>query len=128
MTSKISARVTGHQGVAYCVRWSPDGSMLASSGHTTVRLWNFRTMEPIVVCHGHTGYVERVAWRPSGELVASVSADKIVRLWGAPGGERVAMLGGHTDWVHGVTWSPDSSTLATCGGKDDGTIRLWEPL
>jgi len=101
---------------------------LASSGHTTVRFWDFRTMEPLAIGHGHTGHVLRVAWHPSGKLVASGSADKIVRLWSAPNAERIAMLGGHSDWVHGVTWAPDGRTLASCGGAQDGTIRVWQPV
>lgn len=119
--------LTGHNLVVYCVRWSPDGSILASSGNTTVRLWSAGSGALLHTLTGHSGYVLRVAWRPDGRLIASGSADRAVGLWDARAGTLIAMLGGHSDWVHGVTWSPDGGMLASCGGTDDGTIKLWAP-
>ena len=117
--------LTGHNGVAYCVRWSPDGKMLASSGNTTVRLWNFANGEPIATLTGHNGYVLRVAWRPDGSALASSSADKMVRIWSVELKKTVAILAGHTDWVHGIYWFPDGQHLASCGGAQDGSLRFW---
>ncbi|HUY78243.1 MAG TPA: hypothetical protein VMV29_15820 [Ktedonobacterales bacterium] len=64
----------------------------------------------------------------SGVMLAS--ADKTVMLWETQtqAQRQVATLGGHTDWVHGVDWSPDGMAVASCGGKEDGTIRLWAPV
>ncbi len=119
--------LAGHSQIVYCVRWSPDGRTIASSGHTTVRLWDGRFGEERAILHGHTGHVLRVAWRRDSALLASSSADRSVIIWDAQAGRQITLLGGHTDWVHGVEWSPDGNRLATCGGKDDGTIRFWSP-
>ncbi len=102
--------------------------MLASSGHTTVRLWRFATGELLGVLSGHTGHVLRVAWRPDGAIVASASADMLVRLWDVRAAKAIVALGGHTDWVHGVTWSPGGTMLASCAGAQDGTVRFWRPM
>jgi WD40 repeat protein len=118
--------LTGHTDVAFCVRWSPDGSLLASSGHTTVRLWRFTTGESLAVLPGHTGHVLRVAWRPDGAIIAAASADMIVRLWDVRAAKPIVALGGHTDWVHGVTWSPGGTVLASCAparGRAGGKHR-----
>lgn len=124
-TSRLVRTLTGHQVVAHCVRWSPNGALLASSGNTTVRLWEAATGEPLTVFSGSEGHVLRVAWSPDQQLVASGAADHMARLWSVRRGKAIAALGGHSDWVHGVAWSPSGDTLATCGGAQDGTIRLW---
>lgn len=117
--------LTGHNGVVYCVRWSPDGRLLASSGNTSVRLWNFANGESLAALTGHNGYVLRLAWRPDGLAIASSSADKLVRIWSVETQRTVAILAGHTDWVHGIYWFPSGHRLASCGGAQDGSLRLW---
>ncbi|HEX8982489.1 MAG TPA: TIR domain-containing protein [Ktedonobacterales bacterium] len=124
-TGRLVRTLTGHHLVAHCVRWSPDGALLASSGNTTVRMWRADTGAELTVFNGSQGHVLRVAWSPDQQLIASGSADHMVRLWSVRHGRAIANLGGHSDWVHGVAWSPNGDTLATCGGAQDGTIRLW---
>ncbi len=120
--------LAGHQSIAYCMRWSPDGKLIASSGHTTVRVWDAARATVQNVFAGHTGHVLRLAWRPDGAIIASGSADRNVRLWNVRTGKALVTLSGHGDWVHGVAWSPDGQLLASCGGAQDGTIKLWGPV
>src|SRR5829696_4984619 len=74
---------------------------------------------------GHTNWVNDVAFRPGGELLASASDDRTVRLWdvetGKPHGEP---LKGHTKWVNDVEFSPDGELLASASA--DKTVRLWD--
>src|SRR5207247_1679671 len=71
----------------------------------------------------HARDVNRVAFSPSGKLVASASDDRTVRLWAlAGGGERV--LRGHRDAVVDVVFSADGRTVATA--SLDHTVRLWD--
>lgn len=75
--------------------------------------------------YGHDSVINRVAWSPKENVLASTSFDKTVKLWDLR--ERGAMarvLEGHTDWVSSVTWSPTGDALAS--GSGDGTIRLWD--
>lgn len=126
-SGRLVRTLAGHQDVAHCVRWSPDGALLASSGNTTVRVWRAATGEPLIVFNGSQGHVLRVAWSPDQQYIASGAADRMARIWSLKLGKAIAVLGGHHDWVHAVAWSPGGETLATCGGAQDGTIRLWRP-
>jgi WD40 repeat protein len=123
-TGALHAVLKGHTGDAYDVKFSPDGTTLASaSADQTVRLWNVATGESRVL-GGHTNEVSSVAFSPDGTMLASGS-DNIVRLWDVATGEsRVLEVHPAGVWVWYVTFSPDGSTLVASG--EDGTIRLWD--
>ena len=43
------------------------------------------TMQPpLLRLRGHEGSIHRVAWAPSGDVVASASDDRSLRVWGLP--------------------------------------------
>src|SRR5262249_24528110 len=115
--------LTGHTNVVYSVAWSPGGSLLASAGDQTTRLWATTSRNARATLTGHTGYVRSVAWSPDGRHVASASRDQTVRLWDTTSGKPLATLIGQTDWVQAVAWSPDSRRLAST--SSDQTVCLW---
>lgn len=76
---------------------------------------------------GHTGPVERVAYRPDGRVAVTASGDATARLWNVTDPLRPKALGvakGHTGGVLAAAFSKDGKTLATASA--DGTARLWD--
>ena len=40
--------------------------------------------------------------------------------------QEVDLFTGHTSWVTSIAYSPDGAMLASGGGREDNTIRLWD--
>ncbi|GAA1625540.1 hypothetical protein GCM10009733_022830 [Nonomuraea maheshkhaliensis] len=75
---------------------------------------------------GHTGPVERIAYRPDGRVAVTASGDTTARLWNVTDPLRPKAMGvakGHTGGVLAAAFSKDGKTLATASA--DGTARLW---
>jgi WD40 repeat protein len=109
--------------------FSPDSKFLASaSTDGLLRVWNVytglevSTMQP-------DDMPEKVAFSPSGSVLAS-SSGPVVQLWDPVSGEeRLRLL--HEDIVQAFVFSPDGMYLGSC--NSDGTIQIWnvatgEPL
>ena len=73
---------------------------------------------------GHTERVQKVAFHPGGDLLASAGEDQCVRLWDWRRGETVHVLRGHSLAVTSVAFSSHGKLLASAG--DDGSIHLWD--
>jgi WD40 repeat protein len=72
-----------HEGRVLSVAFSPDGSILASSGDDrSIRLWRVSDGRLLRILSGHTAAVDHLAFSPDGTLLASGSWDGTVRLWG----------------------------------------------
>ena len=93
--------LSGHTMSISSVKFSPDGTLLASCGALP---------EP----HFHTDACSRDP---------SQAADNVAKIWSPFSGELIRNLNGHTKGLSDIAWSPDSLYLATA--SDDHTIRIW---
>lgn len=119
-----------HQGAVNCVRWSHNGTYLASAGDdATVVVWE-RTgskFAPLFRFEKHEDTVLHVDWRHDDQQLVSASADHTVMIWrvfGPPtGGDRLLIvLRGHTDVVNGCAFLGDNRVVSQA---NDQTLRVW---
>ncbi|KAF8753734.1 ribosomal large subunit assembly [Rhizoctonia solani] len=103
--------IEGHTEPVCCVRFSPNGSLIAScSRDGTVRLWNVHdgtaTTPPLV---GHAD------WRWPG---------RYIRVWQIPDGSHTGTsFEAVPEFVYSVATSPDGTQIAAA--SSDGTVRVW---
>ncbi|WP_353051207.1 hypothetical protein [Streptomyces sp. Caat 7-52] len=124
--------LTGHTDYVDTTDVSSDGRLLASgSADNTVRLWNVTNpADPRLVSakiHGRTRYVDAVALRPGGRVLA-VSSGPDVQLWDVTEPTGPKLLGGPPRNPDGnflsIAFTPTGETLA--GGNIDGSVVLWD--
>lgn len=113
-----------HAGEVTSLAFSPDGKVLASTGHDrTLRLWDPATGRELRRVEDESFRVSRVVFAPDGKtLVTASSISDQVRLWDAATGKAVrqhAVQGR----VRAVAFSPDGKNLAAVTGP--GTLVIW---
>ncbi|KAJ5762373.1 uncharacterized protein N7511_005755 [Penicillium nucicola] len=71
--------------------------------------------------------IRTLAWNPTGQLIATGSADRTLRIWNPerPNVRYSTELRGHTAGIEKVLFNPvRDAELASC--STDGTVRFWD--
>jgi WD40 repeat protein len=95
-------------------------SILTSGDDRTIRLWKLEAARD-KFSHDRTIYDVRVS--PEGNLLASVSGDRMIKLWTLPGMLLRNTLDGHEGTIFAVEFSPTQPIIASA--SSDHTIKLW---
>jgi len=87
----LQATLAGHTGKVQNIRFSPDGQLLASSGHDgQILLWDVQSNKAIRNLKGHTKAIYEVTFSKDGSLLASAGEDGVVRVWEVRSGKNMA--------------------------------------
>ena len=119
------ARLTGHQGAVWDVRFSPDGSMLATASEDQQwALWR-RDGTPIGATAGNTpaGPVKAIRFTPDGTQVFTAHLGRQAKLWSVSTGAGRGRLTASAD-VLDVAISPDGRLVAMA--SLDGVAEVYE--
>jgi WD40 repeat protein len=119
------AAFTDTFGSIFAVALSTDGALLAAGAANEIRLWDLSgdTVNPLLVCQGHSRWVRCVAFSPDGKLLASGSLDRSLRIWEAKTGQCLHIIKGE-DEFWSIAFSPSGRTLAS--GNSDKTVQIWD--
>ena len=125
------ALFAAHEGVVWCLDFSPDGSVLASGGwDNNIRLWNASTGDLLRTLEGHTSRIIDVAFNRDGATLASVDDVNAVHFWDTVSGELRRSFVARTEEGMaprgvGAVFGADSSTLAVWSFANTD-IDLWD--
>ena len=125
-TGQLKYTSKGHQGLAYDVSWSPDGSCYATAGHdSSVKIWDakdgklLRTLSLPPQSAGRS-----VAFAANGPLLAAGTTRGEVVVWSRDDWKEQRVLRGHVNWVSAVAFAANGRMLAS--GGSDMLLKIWD--
>lgn len=113
---------------AHCAVGTYDGKVLvyATAALTSPGTGEVPTPRLTIAAHQHMVYC--LCFDPSGERLASSSADRGVKVWELASGRQLAEFTNHTYPVGSIRFAPDGQRLCSSSYQRPrgGEIRIWE--
>ncbi len=111
---------------ATALEYSPDGTLLASIGDSTIMLWGVAEGQArATLSYSGSAPLNDLVISPRSDRVAGLTADGQILLWNVISGgvERVLPAAAV---MNGVTFSPDGALLAGASSGATAQLTLWE--
>jgi WD40 repeat protein/serine/threonine protein kinase len=135
-TRQVTAKLPGHQDVAFCVGWHSDGRIASAHGsgdQFTVQVWkppsdqreqsNQREQGEEFSLPVGREYTT-AAFSTDGRFLVTGRGNGKVQIWDARNGQPIRDLGAHVGPVRGVVFCPNGKYLASASA--DGKVNLWD--
>ncbi|MDE3258590.1 MAG: hypothetical protein OYM47_12205 [Gemmatimonadota bacterium] len=114
-----------HTGSVHSVTYSRDGGTLASGAADGRVLLRDLDSRNAIGLSGHES-LSSMALSPDGVLLATGRPDGTLLLRYTVTQTQIAVLDGHKGGIAAMAFSSDAITLASAGGWQDKTVRLWD--
>ena len=127
-TRERVATLSGHSSLVRELRFSPEGSLLASVGSDRqVMVWDTATWSPIQAWQGHKKDVWAVAFHPTEPILATGGWDKKLVIWSLAGQKRTKLESvSHPGLVEGVAFSPSGDRLVVATRGTDSRLFVYD--
>lgn len=124
----LDATFRDNVGWVDCIKFSPDGKLLASNSNDRVCVWSVspNTGEmPSIILEGHKDQVHAACFSADGLYIATASADRTIRIWNATNGQNpVQSQPAHELGRHSMAASPDGTFVVS--SLADHSISVWD--
>uniref|UniRef100_A0A4W5LAT6 CDC20/Fizzy WD40 domain-containing protein n=1 Tax=Hucho hucho TaxID=62062 RepID=A0A4W5LAT6_9TELE len=128
VASHIVATLNSHEQEVCGLRWSPDGTKLASGGNdNALCIWNQMQTTPMHKLTDHCAAVKALAWCPWDRHVLASgggTADRTIKLWNAQTGSLLQSTDTGSQ-VCALLWSTSEKELLSSHGYAQNELCLW---
>ena len=119
----------GHQQEVCGLKWSFDGSLLASGGNdNNLMVWSLHSNKPLMCNNDHIAAVKAIAWSPhQHNILASGggTADRTIRFWNTNIFEPIYKIDTGSQ-VCNLVFSKSSNELVSTHGYSLNQINVWK--
>ena len=125
----IIRKFYGHQQEVCGLKWSFDGSQLASGGNdNNLMVWSLHSNKPLMCNNDHIAAVKAIAWSPhQHNILASGggTADRTIRFWNTKSFEPIFKIDTGSQ-VCNLVFSKSSNELVSTHGYSLNQINVWK--
>ena len=125
----IIKKYSGHQQEVCGLKWSFDGSQLASGGNdNNLMIWSLHSNKPLMRNKDHLAAVKAIAWSPhQHNILASGggTADRTIRFWNTTNFEQILKVDTGSQ-VCNLVFSKSTNEIVSTHGYSLNQINVWK--